>query len=32
MSVIECSGLTKVYGRATALNNLSFKIEENNIT
>jgi ABC-2 type transport system ATP-binding protein len=32
MSVIECNGLTKVYGRAKALNNLSFKIEENKIT
>jgi ABC-2 type transport system ATP-binding protein len=32
MSVIECRGLSKVYGRATALNNLSFKIEENKIT
>jgi len=32
MSVIECSGLTKVYGGAKALNNLSFKIEENKIT
>jgi ABC-2 type transport system ATP-binding protein len=32
MSIIECNGLTKVYGRAKALNNLSFKIEENKIT
>jgi ABC-2 type transport system ATP-binding protein len=32
MSVIECNGLTKVYGGAKALNNLSFKIEENKIT
>jgi ABC-2 type transport system ATP-binding protein len=32
MSVIECVGLTKVYGKTKALNNLSFKIEENKIT
>jgi ABC-2 type transport system ATP-binding protein len=32
MSVIECSGLTKVYGRTKALNSLSFTIEENKIT
>jgi len=32
MSVIECSGLNKVYGRTKALNNLSFTIEENKIT
>lgn len=32
MSVIECNGLTKVYGGAKALNNLSFKIEDNKIT
>ncbi|MBY0146472.1 ATP-binding cassette domain-containing protein [Neobacillus niacini] len=32
MRVIECNGLTKVYGRAKALNNLSFTIEENKIT
>jgi len=32
MSVIECNGLTKVYGGTKALNNLSFKIEENKIT
>jgi ABC-2 type transport system ATP-binding protein len=32
MSVIECKGLTKDYGRNRALNNLSFKIEENKIT
>jgi ABC-2 type transport system ATP-binding protein len=32
MNVIECSGLTKVYGRTKALNNLTFTIEENKIT
>jgi ABC-2 type transport system ATP-binding protein len=32
MSVIECNGLTKVYGETKALNNLSFKLEENKIT
>ncbi|WP_342429463.1 ABC transporter ATP-binding protein [Neobacillus sp. FSL H8-0543] len=32
MNVIKCSGLTKVYGRTKALNNLSFTIEENKIT
>ncbi|OLS39292.1 ATP-binding cassette domain-containing protein [Bacillus sp. MRMR6] len=32
MSVIECNGLTKMYGHKKALNNLSFKIEENVIT
>lgn len=32
MSVIECTGLTKDYGRTRALNNLSFQIEENKIT
>jgi ABC-2 type transport system ATP-binding protein len=32
MSVIECCGLTKVYGSTKALNNLSFKLEENKIT
>ncbi|MEH7073088.1 ABC transporter ATP-binding protein [Neobacillus drentensis] len=32
MSVIECHGLTKKYERNRALNNLSFKIEENKIT
>ncbi|MFK9092171.1 ABC transporter ATP-binding protein [Bacillus salipaludis] len=32
MSMIECHGLTKVYGGTKALNNLSFKIEENKIT
>lgn len=32
MNVIECSGLTKVYRRTKALNNLSFKLEENKIT
>lgn len=32
MNVIECKGLTKVYGRTIALNNLSFEIEENKIT
>ncbi|HEY2420125.1 MAG TPA: ABC transporter ATP-binding protein [Neobacillus sp.] len=32
MSVIECRGLTKAFGNTRALNNLSFKIEENKIT
>lgn len=32
MKVIECRGLTKVYGGTKALNNLSFEIEENKIT
>ena len=32
MNVIDCRGLTKVYGRTKALNNLSFTIEENKIT
>ncbi|WHY86906.1 ABC transporter ATP-binding protein [Neobacillus novalis] len=32
MTVIECRGLTKVYGGAKALNNLSCNIEENKIT
>jgi ABC-2 type transport system ATP-binding protein len=32
MNVIECRGLTKIYGRTKALNNLSFEIEENKIT
>jgi ABC-2 type transport system ATP-binding protein len=32
MSVIECKGVTKVYGKAKALNNLSFTIKENKIT
>ncbi|WML42401.1 ABC transporter ATP-binding protein [Neobacillus sp. PS3-40] len=32
MNVIECNGLTKVYGKTKALNNLTFKIEENKIT
>ncbi|MEH7010828.1 ABC transporter ATP-binding protein [Neobacillus niacini] len=32
MSIIECRGLTKVYGKTKALNNLSFTIEENKIT
>ena len=32
MSVIECKGITKIYGRTKALNNLTFKIEENKIT
>jgi len=32
MSVIECRRLTKVYGREKALNELSFKIQENKIT
>src|SRR3954447_23109178 len=32
MNVISCRGLTKVYGRTKALNNLSFTIEENKIT
>ena len=32
MNVIDCRGLTKVYGRTKALNNLSITIEENKIT
>jgi ABC-2 type transport system ATP-binding protein len=32
MNVIECRGLTKVYGKTKALNNLSFTIAENKIT
>ncbi|MDR7080541.1 ABC-2 type transport system ATP-binding protein [Neobacillus niacini] len=32
MNVIDCRGLTKVYGGTKALNNLSFTIEENKIT
>lgn len=32
MNVIECSGLTKTYGRIQALSSLSFNIEENKIT
>lgn len=32
MSIIECKRLTKVYGGAKALNNLSFEIKENKIT
>ena len=32
MTVIKCRGLTKIYGRTKALNNLSFEIEENKIT
>jgi ABC-2 type transport system ATP-binding protein len=32
MNVIDCKGLTKVYGRTKALNHLSFTIEENKIT
>ncbi|MFP7300291.1 ABC transporter ATP-binding protein [Neobacillus niacini] len=32
MNVIECRGLTKVYGRTKALNTLSFTMEENKIT
>ncbi len=32
MSVIEVSGLTKSYGKAKVLDNLSFTIEENSIT
>lgn len=32
MTVIECRGLTKVYGEAKALNNLTCRIEENKIT
>ncbi|MEL7565167.1 MAG: ABC transporter ATP-binding protein [Dehalobacterium sp.] len=32
MNVIECSGLTKVYGNIKALNDLSVNIEENKIT
>ncbi|WP_066069094.1 ATP-binding cassette domain-containing protein [Neobacillus soli] len=31
MNVIECNRLTKAYGGAKALNNLSFKLEENKI-
>ncbi|MDF2791163.1 MAG: transporter [Neobacillus sp.] len=32
MNIIECKRLTKVYGEAKALNNLSFEIQENKIT
>lgn len=32
MNVIECNGLTKKFGRFTALKNMSFAIEENKIT
>ncbi len=32
MTVIECNGLTKVYGDIKAVSNLSFTIEENKIT
>ncbi|WP_070119652.1 ATP-binding cassette domain-containing protein [Bacillus marinisedimentorum] len=32
MNVIACSNLTKTYGKAKALNSLSFTIEENTIT
>lgn len=32
MNVIEANNLTKMFGRAKALNNLSFAIEENKIT
>ncbi|SDZ19221.1 ABC-2 type transport system ATP-binding protein [Evansella caseinilytica] len=32
MNVIECSGLTKVYGSRKAVNDLSFTIAENKIT
>jgi ABC-2 type transport system ATP-binding protein len=32
MNVIECNGLTKTYGKHTALNHLSFAIQENKIT
>ncbi|WHY01294.1 ATP-binding cassette domain-containing protein [Neobacillus sp. DY30] len=32
MNIIECKRLTKVYGGAKALNNLSFEIKENKIT
>lgn len=31
MTVIECKGLTKVFGTARALNNLSIRVEENKI-
>lgn len=32
MNVIECSGLTKQFGRTTAVNNLSFTLAPNKIT
>lgn len=32
MNVIECEGLTKVYGKSKALNKLTFKIEDMKIT
>ncbi|MBM7660212.1 ABC-2 type transport system ATP-binding protein [Bacillus mesophilus] len=32
MSVIKCKEVTKIYGRAKAIHNLSFTIEENKIT
>ena len=32
MNIVECTGLTKTYGRTKALHNLSFAIEENKIT
>jgi ABC-2 type transport system ATP-binding protein len=32
MSLLECKGLTKIYGKTKVLNNLTFNIEENKIT
>lgn len=32
MSVIECKGLSKTYGRKKALHQVSFMIKENTIT
>lgn len=32
MSLLECNGMTKFYGKTKVLNNLSFKIEEKKIT
>ena len=32
MTVIDCKEITKLYGKTKALNNLSFKLEENKIT
>lgn len=32
MRIIECNGLTKIYGKTKAIDNLSFNIEENSIT
>lgn len=32
MKIIECSGLTKIYGSIRALNDMAFDIEENTIT